>query len=82
MRVTITKLRQELFRFADRAASGENIEFTHRGVHFKIVPEAPKSKLDRLIGQQVVADKGDLGQASRKLLREMRSEWEKDWSEL
>jgi prevent-host-death family protein len=82
MRVAITKFRQDLFQFVERALKGEPLEFTHRGVVFKVVPEIKPSRLARLTGQTVVAQGTDLEQASRELLREMESEWEKDWSEL
>jgi prevent-host-death family protein len=82
MRVAITKFRQELFHFVERALKGEPLEFTHRGVVFKVVPEIKPSRLAALTGQTVVAQGTDLEQASRELLREMESEWEKDWSEL
>ena len=82
MRVTITKLRQELFKLVDRALDGEPLEFTHKGVVFKVTPESKPSKLAKLTGQTVVAPGADLERASRDLLKEMESEWEKDWSEL
>ena len=82
MRITITKFRQELFKLADHALAGETVEFTYKGVVFKMVPEAKPSKLAKLTGQTVVAPNADLEQSSRDLLREMEAEWEKDWSEL
>ena len=82
MRVTITKLRQDLFRLADRALQGELVEFAHKGVLFRMVPEVRPAKLARLTGQTVVAPDSDLETARRDLLKEMESEWEKDWSEL
>ena len=44
--------------------------------------ETKPSRLARLTGQTVVAPGADLGQARRRLLQEMESEWERDWSEL
>ncbi len=44
--------------------------------------EAKPSRLDKLTGQAVVAPRTDLEQVSRRLLEEMESEWERDWSEL
>jgi len=82
MRLTITRFRQELFKLVDQALQGEPLEFTHKGFVFKVVPEAKPSRLARLTGQPVLAPDTDLEQASRDLLREMESEWEKDWSEL
>ena len=82
MRVTITKLRQELFRLVDQALGGETVEFVYKGVLFRVVPETKPSKLAKLTGQTVVAPDTDWEQVSRDLLKEMESEWEKDWSEL
>ena len=82
MKVGITKFRQDLFPLVERALRGEPVEFTHKGVVFKVVPELKPSRLAALTGQAVVAKGTDLEQASRQLLREMESEWEKDWSEL
>ena len=82
MRVTITKLRQDLFRLMDSALRGEPVEFTHKGVVFRVVPEVKPSKLARLTKQRVVAPESDLERSSEDLLNEMESEWEKDWSEL
>lgn len=82
MRVTITRFRQDLFKLVDSTLEGETLEFTHKGVVFKVIPETKPSKLARLTGQPVVAPDTDLELANRELLKEMESEWEKDWSEL
>jgi antitoxin (DNA-binding transcriptional repressor) of toxin-antitoxin stability system len=82
VRVTITKLRQDLFRIANHALAGEPVEFTYRGAVFKMVPDTRASKLARLTGQKVVAPGAGLEKAGRGLLKEMEAEWEKDWSEL
>jgi antitoxin (DNA-binding transcriptional repressor) of toxin-antitoxin stability system len=82
VRVTITKLRQDLFRLAERALEGETVEFAYKGVLLKMVPEVRQTKLARLTGQSVIAPDSDLEKASRDLLNEMEAEWERDWSEL
>ena len=82
MQVTITKLRQDLFRLVDRALEGEPVQFTYKGVVFQIVPEKAPDKLARLIRQTVVAPGSELGQAGKELLKEMEAEWQKDWAEL
>ncbi len=79
VRVTITKLRQDLFNLVDRTLEGEPLEFTHKGAVFKIMPETKHSKLWKLSAQSVVAPDVDL---QTSLLKEMESEWEKDWAEL
>lgn len=82
MRVTITKLRQDLFKLADRALGGEPVEFAYKGVLFKLAPETKSSKLTRLTGQSVVAPDTDIEKDSRALFQEMEAEWEKDWADL
>ena len=81
MTVTITKLRQHLFQFVDRALEGETVEFTYKGHRIRVVPEREASKLSRLAGQPVVSPTG-LARAGKKLQREMEAEWKKDWAEL
>lgn len=80
MQVTITKLRQDLFRLIDRALQGEPFEFTHKGVVFQILPESAPDKLARLTRQTVVASGSEAAEAH--LLKEMEAEWQKDWAEL
>ena len=80
MLVTITEFRRSLFQLADRALQGEPVEFTHKGIVFKVIPEIPTSKLSRLTKESVVASGATLDTA--ELLKEMEAEWEKDWSEI
>ena len=77
MQVTITKLRQNLFRLMDKVLSGETVEFTYKGATLQVVPENQPSKLSRLTRQTVTAPGG-----GAHLLKEMEGEWEKDWAEL
>jgi hypothetical protein len=79
---TITQFRKELFQLADQALTGESVTFVYRGVVFKVLPEKKQSKLEKLVGQPVVADGVDLEQASKELFAGMEAEWLKDWSEL
>ena len=80
MTVTITKFRQDLFKLAEEALNGEQVQFVYQGVVFQVVPEGKKSKLDRLVGQPTLAPGVDLAQASKELAAEMEAEWLKDWS--
>lgn len=80
MPVNITEFRRNLFHFADQALNGEQIEFIHKGVVFKVVPEKPASKLSRLTHETVATPGAKLDMA--ELLTEMEAEWEKDWSEI
>ena len=85
MAVTITQFRQKLFQFADQALNGETIEFVHKGVTFKVVPETKRSKLSRLTAMENVFPPGvdpDSIVDTSDLLKEMGAEWEKDWAEI
>ena len=82
MKVTITKLRQDLFRLADEVRKGEPLEFSYKGMTFHVVPEAKPSKLAKLPRQTVVVPATDLEAANRAMFSEMQAEWEKDWAEL
>lgn len=82
MKVTITKLRQDLFRLMDSVREGEPLEFSYKGTVFHVVPEAKPAKLAKLTRQTVVERSGDLEAASRAMFAEMQAEWEKDWAEL
>jgi hypothetical protein len=80
MSAKISKFRQNLFQFADKALKGEPVEFIHKGVVFKVIPETPVSKLSRLTRETVLAPGASLDTTG--LLKEMEAEWEKDWSEI
>jgi len=80
MAVNITEFRRNLFQLADQALEGKPIEFTHKGVVFKVVPETPAPKLSKLTPETVLAPGADLDTA--ELFKEMEAEWEKDWSEI
>ncbi len=82
MKLTITSLRRDLFKLADKALEGETVAFTYKGVVFKLLPETRTSKLSNLIGEPVVREDTNLENASRELLKEMEAEWESDWAEL
>jgi hypothetical protein len=77
--VSITKFRQDLFNQVEHALNGENVEFTHKGVIFRVIPETRVSKLSRLTAQKVVNE--DLP-ASQDLFKQMEAEWERDWIDI
>jgi hypothetical protein len=79
---TITQFRKDLFQLADQAMNGEIVQFTYKGVVFKVTPEKKHSKLEKLVGQPVLAEGVNLDQASKELLAGMESEWMEDWSDL
>ena len=80
--MTVTKFRQDLFRIVDRALRGEQVEFTYKGVVFKVVPETRKSKLANLVGQQTLAPDVDSITLSKQVVTEMEAEWQHDLSTL
>jgi hypothetical protein len=82
MKAGVTQFRKELFQLADQALKGEPVQFVYRGVVFNVTPETKKSKLDKLIGQPVLAPGVDLDQASKELLAEMEQSWKEDWAAL
>jgi len=83
VQVTITRFRQDLFRLADEAIGGRDVQFVYKGVVFRVQPESTQTKkLDRLVGQPTLAPDLDLEQASKELAAEMEAAWLKDWSEI
>lgn len=82
MKTGVTQFRKELFQLADQALQGEQVQFVYRGVVFSVIPETKKSKLDKLIGQPVVAPGADLDQAGKELLAGMEEAWKEDWAAL
>lgn len=80
MLVSITEFRRNLFHLAEEALKGRPVQFVHKGVIFKIIPEAAPSKLGRLTREAVVAPGSSLD--TSELLKEMEDEWQKDWSEI
>lgn len=82
MTATITQFRKELFQLADQAMNGEIVQFTYRGVVFKVTPEKKHSKVEKLVGQPVIAEGIDLEQAGKEMKAAMEAEWLNDWSQL
>lgn len=80
--LTISELRREIFKAADRALEGESVAFTHKGKTLHVVAEERPSRLARLTRCTLVAPGTDLDKASGELLGEMQREWEADWAEL
>lgn len=84
MVVPITKFRKDIFSFAEAALRGTVVEFTHKGVTFKVVPEQSTDKLANVTPLEVInsAYGDDLESGAAELQKEMTKEWEKDWSQL
>ena len=62
--------------------NGEIVQFTYKGVVFKVTPEKKHSKLEKLVGQPVVAEGVDLAAAGKELRSAMEAEWSAEWSTL
>jgi prevent-host-death family protein len=74
MRVTASKLRENVYQILDEAiATGVPVEVVRKGKILKIVPDKPVSKLDRLKKQKgFVGDPEDI----------VSMDWSKEWTEL
>jgi hypothetical protein len=84
MKVTITELRKNLFKLAEKVIAGESVEFVHLGTTIRLVlPEGGSSRLDRLTPRTVtnpgLTDEQHRA-AERKLQAEILAEMAKDWA--
>ncbi len=82
MVVPISQFRKEIFSLAEAALKGTVVEFTHKGVTFKVVPEKASDKVSNITPLQVINPNYSLESAATELRKEMEKEWEKDWSQL
>ena len=84
MAVPISKFRKEIFSLTEAALRGAVVEFTHKGVTFKVVPEQSVDKIANVTPLQVInpAHGDGLESGTNQLRTEMEKEWEKDWTEL
>lgn len=75
MRVTASKLRENVYRILDEAiATGNPVEVVRKGSILKIIPEKRPSKLDRIKKRKdvFVGDTDDI----------IGMDWSKYWTEL
>ena len=75
MRVTASKLRENVYRILDEAiATGVPVEVIRKGKVLKIVPDKPVSKLDRLRKRKnvFVGNVEDI----------IGMDWSKEWTEM
>ena len=74
MRITASKLRENVYQILDEAiATGVPVEVVRKGKVLKIVPEKTVSKLDRLKKRKVfVGNVEDI----------VSMDWSKEWTEL
>ena len=82
MVVPITQFRKDIFSLTEAALKGTVVEFTHKGVTFKVIPDKPTDKVSNITPLQVINPDHSLESAAIELQTEMEKEWEKDWSQL
>ena len=82
MVVPITQFRKAIFSLTEAALKGTVVEFTHKGVTFKVVPDKPTDKVSNITPLQVINPDYSLESAAIELQTEMEKEWETDWSQL
>jgi hypothetical protein len=82
MLVPISQFRKDIFSLAEAALKGTPVEFTHKGVTFKVVPEQSTDKIGNLTPLQVINPAYSLESGAVELRAEMEKEWEKDWAQL
>ena len=84
MVVPISKFRKDIFSLTEAALKGTVVEFVHKGVTFRVVPEQSTDKIGNVTPLQVInpAYGDSLESGAIELRTEMEKEWEKDWSEL
>ena len=82
MVVPISQFRKDIFSLTEAALKGTVVEFTHKGVTFKVVPDKQSDKVNNITPLQVINPNYSLESAAIELRAEMEKEWEKDWSQL
>jgi hypothetical protein len=82
MVVPISQFRKDIFSLAEAALKGTVVEFTHKGVTFKVIPDKPSDKVSNITPLEVINPHYSLESAAKELQAEMKKEWEKDWSQL
>lgn len=82
MEVSITQFRREMFELVTKAMQGDEVWVSYKGRRFKVAPDQkPKSRLGRITPLEVVNPKS-AGLDNDSLRKEMKRQWEKDWSTL
>ena len=82
MVVPISQFRKDIFSLTEAALKGTVVQFTHKGVTFKVVPEQSTDKIGKITPLAVIDPKYSLESGAIELRTEMENEWEKDWSQL
>ena len=77
---TISQVRQNIFTLAAAAASGERVEFVHKGTTFRLVADNLPSKLSRLETMDLYPEgvtSDDVEAALRHSAAEQAAAWDK-----
>lgn len=77
MQITATHLRKNLFQCMLQAKQGQEIVITHKGDRYRLVPEKPVSKLDRITPIEYFNPEVTDEDWERTKL-EMQAEWEEN----
>lgn len=76
MRITASKLRENIYRILDDVIdTGTPVEIIRKGTVVKLVPEKRTSKLSRLKKRRGFSFKGDPDDI-------IKMDWSKEWSEM
>ena len=75
---TISKVRQNLFAYAEAASRGERVEFEYKGITLRLVADLKASKLSRLEPINVLA-KGVSIEQVEAALKQVHSAKMADW---
>ncbi len=78
MNVTATHLRKDLFHCILLAKQGEEVVITHKGERYRLVPETPVSKLDRITPVDDPVDLEWNDPVWEQAKAEMQAQWEAD----
>jgi hypothetical protein len=83
--VTISQFRKDLFTLVESAASGEAVEFIHKGMRFRLIrpDQPPVDKLSRitpLAVDIVVGSPSEFEGAHRKMSEKIMKDWETGWN--
>ncbi len=78
MQITATNFRKDLFQVIDRASQGEEVLITHKGKQYRLTPEKPLSKLDRITPMEGF-DLEEPDEAWEEAKSKMQAEWEIKW---
>ena len=83
--VTISKFRKDLFTYVEAVGEGELVEFTHKGIRFRLIrPDVPPvdklSRITPLAADAIVGTPEEFAAAHEQMSRDVMSDWEASWN--